>query len=106
MTRILVPFAAAAALSLMAGAAFAAPTHYGTGQRAEPQLTEPCIQGSLGCRADGYPDARYYRPALEGQPGVVDNYNDPNYGDPSGRRLRTTGPEEFLTPEGGIGVVR
>jgi hypothetical protein len=102
MIRILVPFAAFAGLSLVAGTAFAAPTHYS----AEPQLTEPCVQGSIGCRADGYPDARYYRPALEGQPGVVYNYDDPRYSDPSGRPPRTTGPEEFLTPGGGIGVVK
>ena len=102
MIRILVPFAAAAGLSLVAATAFAAPTPYG----AEPQLTEPCIQGSVGCRADGYPDARYYRPALEGQPGVVYNNSDPRYSDPSGRPLGNTQSEEFLTPGGGIGVVR
>jgi hypothetical protein len=102
MIRILIPFAAAASLGLMAGTAFAASSRAGT----EPQLVEPCIQGSLGCRADGYPDARYYRPALEGQPGVVDNYSDRRYDDPSGRPLRTTEPEEFLRPNGGIGVVK
>jgi hypothetical protein len=105
MFRTLVPLAAVAGLTFVAGPAFAEDSHFNVGQRPEAQLTEPCIQGSLGCRADGYPDARYYRPALEGQRGVVDNYNDQRYYDPKGVPIQV-GPEEYLTPKGSIKEVR
>jgi len=66
----------------------------------EPQLTLPCVPHSTGCRADGFPDARYYRPALEGRPGMVYNENGPSYYAPQAAPVQARGSWEFLRPSG------
>jgi hypothetical protein len=70
-------------LVLAPAAALAFDPGFTVGGRLEPQLTDQCVARTAGCRSDGYPDARYYRPLAEGQGPQVYSYNDPRYLAPS-----------------------
>jgi hypothetical protein len=47
------------------------------------------IPHSIGCRSDGYPDARYYRPEIERQGNFVYDRNDPRYEAPQSMHAAT-----------------
>ncbi len=104
MKKTLVSVSALASLLFATGGAFAYDPAFNVAGRPEPQLTTPCIPHSIGCRADGYPDARYYRPLLEGQGNIVYDRNDPRYYAPQSGHLAAPHHWEYLAPNGRVGV--
>ncbi len=84
MNKVLFPMAAfGLSLVLAPAAALAYDPGFSVSGRLEPQLTDQCVARTAGCRADGYPDARYVRPPAEGLGYQVYSYNDPRYLAPS-----------------------
>jgi hypothetical protein len=104
MQKALVSLTAFAGVLFATGSAFAFDPAFNVAGRPESQLTMPCVPHSVGCRADGYPDARYYRPALEGQGNIVYNRDDSRYYAPQTRNLAAPGRWEFLMPNGHVGI--
>jgi hypothetical protein len=96
MKKGLASLTALAGLLFATGSAFAYDPGFNVAGRPEAQLTMPCRPGSPGCRADGYPNARYYRPALEGHQGMVYSENDPAYYAPTPSHVEATGSRKIL----------
>jgi hypothetical protein len=89
MKKTLGSLTAIAGFLFATGSAFAFDPAFNVAGRLEPQLTVPCIPHSIGCRADGYPDARYYRPEIERQGTFVYDRNDLRYEDPQSMHAAT-----------------
>ena len=83
MTRTSLSLVLGLGVMLAPAAAFAFDPGFTVGRQVELSLTTPCAARSPGCRADGYPDARYARPMAEGYGPQVYSYNDPRYLAPS-----------------------